>query len=73
MPSGDLENATAVSVLFEDGGMADIYSTAVYLMGYTEGLAFVEATEGLEAIWYLPDGSVEYSSGFNTYIYQLSE
>ncbi len=73
MPSGDMENATAVSVLFEDGGMADIYSTAVYLMGYTEGLAFVEATEGLEAIWYLPDGSVEYSSGFDTYIYQLTE
>jgi len=73
MPSGDMENATAVSVLYEDGGMADIYSTAVYLMGYTEGLAFVEATEGLEAIWYLPDGSVEYSSGFDTYIYQLTE
>ena len=72
MPSGDLENATAVSVLHEDGGMADIYSTAVYLMGYTEGLAFVEATEGLEAIWYLADGSVEYSSGFDEYIYQLS-
>ena len=72
MPSGDKENPTAVSVLYEDGGMADIYSTAVYLMGYTEGLAYVEATQGLEAIWYLPDGSVEYSSGFETYIYQLT-
>jgi len=71
-PSGDLSHPTAVSVLFDDGGMADIYSTAVYLMGYTDGLAYVESVEGLEAVWYLPDGSVAYSSGFDQYVYQLT-
>lgn len=72
LPSGDLDHPTAVSVLFEDGGMADIYSTAVYLLGYTDGLAYVESVEGLEAVWYLSDGSVAYSSGFEQYLYQVN-
>lgn len=73
LPGGDLENPTAVTVLYEDGGMADIYSTAIYLLGYEDGLAYVESVDGLEAIWYLPDGSVSYSSGFNQYLYQLNQ
>jgi thiamine biosynthesis lipoprotein len=61
-PGGD---AMAVSVLHEDGALADIYSTAVYLLGLEKGLAFVNATAGLEAIWYLEDGTIVHSDGLN--------
>ncbi len=67
-PGGEVMSVTVIS---ENGAMADIYSTAIYLMTLAEGKTFVEATLGLEAIWYKEDGTVEYSSGFNQYIYQL--
>jgi len=67
-PGGE---AMSVTIITEDGALADIYSTAVFLMTISEGRAFVDATEGLEAIWYKSDGTVEYSAGFETYIYQL--
>jgi thiamine biosynthesis lipoprotein len=59
-PGGD---TMAVSVLHEDGALADIYSTAVYLLGLEKGLAFVNATAGLEAIWYLENGTIVHSEG----------
>ncbi len=68
LPGGE---AMSVTVITEDGGLGDIYSTAVFLMSVEEGKTFVEATEGLEAIWYKTDGTVEYSSGFGTYIFEL--
>jgi len=68
LPGGE---AMSVTIITEDGGLGDIYSTAVFLMSVEEGKAFVEATEGLEAIWYKTDGTVEYSSGFDPYIYEL--
>jgi len=61
----------SVTIITEDGGLGDIYSTAVFLMSVEEGRAFVEATDGLEAIWYNTDGTVEYSSGFDPYIFEL--
>ncbi len=59
-PGGD---TMSVSVLFEDGGLADIYSTAVFLLGLEAGMAFVNQTAGLEAIWYLEDGTILHSDG----------
>jgi FAD:protein FMN transferase len=59
-PGGD---TMSVSVLHEDGGLADIYSTAVYLLGLEAGLAFVNNTPGLEAIWYLNDDTIQVSNG----------
>lgn len=61
-PGGD---TMAVSVMHEDGALADIYSTAVYLLGLEKGLAFVNATPGLEAVWYLEDGTIVHSDGLN--------
>lgn len=67
-PGGE---AMSVSVVFEDGALADIYSTAIYLLSVEEGWAFVNETPYLEAIWYLSDGSVLTSEGFTPYLYQL--
>ena len=54
----------AVCVLTNDSGQADGYSTALFCTPPEEGLRLVEATPGLEAAWVLPDGSLQYSSGF---------
>lgn len=67
-PGGE---AMSVTLLYEDGAIADIYSTAIYLMTVEEGLLFVNNTSGLEAIWYLQDGSVVQSDGFGGFLYQL--
>ncbi len=53
----------SVSVMFEDGGLGDLYSTSLFLLSIEAGLAYVNQTPGLEAIWYLTDGSVVFSNG----------
>lgn len=54
-PGGE---AMSVTLFFEEGALADLYSTAIYLLSVEEGLAVVNQKEGMEAIWYLSDGSV---------------
>lgn len=67
-PGGE---AMSVTVLTDDGGLADIYSTAIYLLSVEEGLAAVNDMDDLEAIWYLSGGDVVMSDGFSDYIYEL--
>ncbi len=54
----------SVSILCSDSARADALSTAVFNMDPAEGLAFVEAQDGVEALWVFPDGSEQLSSGF---------
>ena len=60
----------SVSIVTTDSGMADALSTSVFNMPFEEGLAFVNGLEGVEAIWVLYDGSIEYSDGFDRYAVQ---
>ena len=57
-------NFAAVAVLVKDSGLADGLSTAIFNMTLEEGKAFVEAYDGLEAMWMMPDESIIYSTGF---------
>lgn len=57
------EHSKAVTVVTEDSGMADLFSTAVFLMPYQEGREFVEGLDGVEAVWVLQDGRVEATDG----------
>ncbi|MBR5441991.1 MAG: FAD:protein FMN transferase [Clostridia bacterium] len=60
----------SVSVVTNDSGLGDAYSTALFLMSYEEGLKLVEATDNIEAMWVMPDGEQRYSSGFEAYTFE---
>ena len=59
----------SVSVLTDDSGIGDAFSTALFLMSYEDGLALVEKTDNVEAMWVMPDGEQRYSSGFRDYTF----
>ena len=62
-------NFKSVSVITDDSGLGDAFSTALFLMSYEEGMALVEKTENIEAMWVMPDGEQKYSSGFGDYTF----
>ncbi len=59
----------SVSLIYEDSALADILSTAIYLLPLEDAMDFVNSFDGLEAVWYHYDGTYTYSSGFDQYIY----
>ena len=62
-------NFKSVSVITDDSGLGDAFSTALFIMSYEDGKALVEKTENIEAMWVMPDGEQYYSSGFNNYTF----
>lgn len=62
-------NFKSVSVITDDSGLGDAFSTALFLMSYEEGKALVEKTTNVEAMWVMPDGEQRYSSGFKGYTF----
>ncbi len=61
MPS---ERYTSVSVLCESSALGDALSTALFCMPLEEGAALIDALEGVEAMWVMPDGKRYESDGF---------
>ncbi|RXI40035.1 FAD:protein FMN transferase [Clostridium tetani] len=53
----------AITVVAQDSGLADLLSTAVYLMPYNKSRKLVESLEGVEAIWVMLDGKIEATEG----------
>ena len=63
----------SVSVLTDDSGIGDAMSTALFIMDYEEGKQLVESIENVEAMWVLPDGKQQYSSGFEDYTFEYEQ
>lgn len=63
----------SVTILCKDSGMADALSTSVFNMTPEDGAALIESLEDTEAMWIYPDGTEAYSSGFESYMTELSQ
>ena len=59
-------NSKSISIVATDPGLADLYSTAIFLMTIEDGIAFVDSIDGIEAIWYSNDGAAYFSENFET-------
>lgn len=57
----------SVTIICDDSGLADILSTALFLLPLEEGQALLERFEA-EALWVDAQGAMYYSSGFRDYI-----
>lgn len=54
----------SVTIITDDPGLGDLYSTAIFTMPVAEGIAFVNSIDGLEAIWYSADDNIYFSQNF---------
>ncbi len=59
-------NSRSISIIFGDPALADLYSTAIFLMTIEEGILFVDSVPNLEAIWYGLDGTIHFSENFES-------
>ena len=57
------ERFKEVTVLDENSGLADVLSTAIYILPFEEGKALIEKM-GAEALWILPDDSLLATEGY---------
>lgn len=63
---------SSVAVLGMSSGDADAWSTALFCLPPEEGLALVESDPALEALWMLPDGTTQASSGWAQHALDLA-
>lgn len=68
MPSTRMQSVTVVC---KSSTLADFLSTALFVNSYEDGLALVESLDGVEAMWVLSDGSIQYSPGITKYVRSL--
>ena len=61
------EGYTSVSVICKSSAQGDAFSTALFCMSLEEGMALVEQTPELEAMWLTGEGTLYRSSGFGKY------
>ncbi len=67
-------NSRSISVIYDNPALADIYSTAIFIMTIEDGIEFVDSVEGLEAIWYGLDGTIYYSENLEEkYLHNIYE
>jgi len=53
----------SVTVVTEDSGLADYLSTVVFMLPYDQSRQFVESLGNVEALWIMPDSTIEATDG----------
>jgi thiamine biosynthesis lipoprotein len=61
------EYFSSVTVICDSSDLADVLSTALFIMPYDDGLKLVESLENVEAVWIDKNNNAKYSSGFEEY------
>lgn len=56
----------SVTIVTADSGLADFLSTSVFLLPYNKGKELVDDLEGVEALWVMKDGTIEFTAGMKT-------
>ena len=69
MPSRQM---LSVTVVCKSSALADFLSTTLFVLSYEDGLALVEGLDGVEAMWVLPDGAIQASSGMGQYARKIN-
>ncbi len=60
----------SVSVIGPDSGLADVLSTALFLLPQQEGAALLKSVGEYEAVWVEHTGDLVYSDGFTAFLHQ---
>ena len=66
------EGYLSVSVVCRSSADGDALSTALFCLSPEEGLALIESLPEIEAMWVMEDGTRQYSSGFASYLTEMS-
>lgn len=61
----------SVTIICESSTLADFLSTTLFVLSPEDGLSLIEGMEGVEALWMLPDGTEQASSGMGQYLRSL--
>lgn len=61
----------AVTVMTKNSGIADLLSTALFLMPPDKAVDFAENLEGVEALWVMPDNELMMTSGMKPLLRDL--
>lgn len=61
------QNFRSVTIIAEDSGIADLLSTALFILPYEEGLDLVKKY-GEEAVWVFADGTVKATDGAKSHM-----
>ncbi len=61
----------SVTIICESSTLADFLSTTLFVLSAEDGLRLIEGLEGAEALWVLPDGREQVSSGMGQYLRSL--
>ena len=60
----DIFTSVSIQAPAHSSALADALSTALFCMGFEDGITLISKFEGIEALWILKDGSFKTTSGF---------